>query len=62
MAWECPYHTRPRQGRVASVLQAHEMPVIVVADEAASAGLLVDVIDECKLAGAARVHLAARPE
>jgi biopolymer transport protein ExbD len=38
------------------------MPVIILVDESATSGLLVDVIDECKLAGAKQVSIAARAE
>jgi hypothetical protein len=38
------------------------MPVIILVDESARSGILVDVIDECKLAGAKRVSVAARRE
>lgn len=36
--------------------------VIIIADENSRIGLVVDVIDECKLAGAKRVSLATRLE
>ena len=36
--------------------------VIIVADKAAETGLLVDVIDECRLAGAKRVSIASSVE
>ena len=45
---------------VKRMLQAEEVPVIIQADAAASSGLLVRVIDEAKLAGAAKVSLATR--
>jgi biopolymer transport protein ExbD len=45
---------------VARMLQQEEIPVIIQADAAAPAGLLVRVIDEAKLGGAAKVSLAAR--
>ena len=44
---------------VSRLLADHKVPVVVVADKAAPAGLLVNVIDECKLAGATQVSLAA---
>jgi len=37
-----------------------EVPVIVQADASAVSGLLVKVIDECKLAGAVKVSVATR--
>lgn len=39
-------------------LQKEDIPVIIQADAAAQAGLLVRVIDEAKLAGAKKVSLA----
>ena len=45
---------------VARMLQKEEVPVIIQADAAAPSGLLVRVIDEAKLGGAAKVSLAAR--
>lgn len=39
-----------------------EMPVIILVDKSAESGLLVDVIDECKLGGAKSVSIAARSE
>ena len=47
---------------VARELARKEMPVILLVDESARSGALVDVIDECKLAGAKRVSIAARRE
>jgi biopolymer transport protein ExbD len=56
-----------REGRLVRALVARElaerqMPVIILVDKSARSGLLVDVIDECKLAGAQRVSIAARRE
>ena len=42
------------------MLQKEEVPVIVQVDAAAPSGLLVRVIDEAKLGGAAKVSLATR--
>lgn len=50
------------RGLVARLLEHKTMPVILLADRQAAAGLLVDVIDECKLAGAAQVSIAATRE
>ncbi len=47
---------------VARELAEREMPVILLVDESARSGTLVDVIDECKLAGAKNVSIAARKE
>ena len=47
---------------VARELAEREMPVILLVDESARSGALVDVIDECKLAGAKTVSIAARRE
>ena len=37
-------------------------PVVIVADEASRSGLMVRVIDECKLAGAADISVATKTE
>ncbi|OGV65002.1 MAG: biopolymer transporter ExbD [Lentisphaerae bacterium RIFOXYA12_64_32] len=50
------------RGTVARLLQNRDLPVILIADENSRSGLVVDVIDECKLAGAKRVSLAANRE
>ena len=41
-------------------IEQEQMPVIVLVDKAAPSGTLVNVIDECKLAGAKNVSIAAR--
>ena len=50
------------RGLVSRLLQTREMPVILLADQAAHAGVVVDIIDECKLAGAKQVSIAANRE
>jgi biopolymer transport protein ExbD len=50
------------RGVVAQQQHAQPCPVVIVADQASRAGLLVDLIDECKLAGAAQVSIAAARE
>ena len=50
------------RGLVARLLGTEAMPVIVLADQATEAGLVVDVIDECKLAGAKQVSIATARE
>lgn len=47
------------QPLVKRLLQKEDIPVIIQADSAAASGLLVRIIDEAKLAGAAKVSLAA---
>lgn len=47
------------QPLVKRMLQAEEVPVIIQADGASQSGLLVRIIDEAKLAGAAKVSLAS---
>lgn len=47
------------RGVVARQLREREAPVIILADGGAQASPLVDVIDECKLAGAKQVSIAA---
>ena len=50
------------RGLVARLLQAQEQPVILLADQTSDTGIVVDVIDECKLAGAQQVSIAAKRE
>jgi len=50
------------RGLVARLLRAGEMPVIVLADQASRTGAVVQVIDQCKLAGAKQVSIAATRE
>lgn len=50
------------RGLVSQLLREKTMPVIILADANARTGPLVDLIDECKLAGAAQVSIAARRE
>ena len=50
------------RGLVARLLREQQRPVIIMADDDSRSGTLVRVIDECKLAGAERVSLAAARE
>jgi biopolymer transport protein ExbD len=50
------------RGVVARLLKSRDMPVVIIADEGAAAGRLVEVIDQCKLGGADKVSIAARRE
>lgn len=50
------------RGVVARQLREKESPVIILADGDARTSPLVDVIDECKLAGARQVSIAASRE
>ncbi|MDD8044666.1 MAG: biopolymer transporter ExbD [Verrucomicrobiota bacterium] len=50
------------RGVVAHQLLEREAPVIILADQNARAEPLVDLIDECKLAGAKQVSIAAVQE
>lgn len=50
------------RGLVAQRLREKQTPVIIIADEESRSGRLVDLIDECKLAGAKQVSIAARRE
>lgn len=50
------------RGLVARLLQERDMPVIILADDSSHTGMVVRVIDECKLAGATSVSLAARKQ
>jgi biopolymer transport protein ExbD len=46
---------------VRRLTQKEPLPVILEVDERASAGIVVRVIDECKLGGARTVSLATKP-
>ncbi len=48
------------RGLVARLLRENPRPIILLADEEGRSGTLVRVIDECKLAGAEQVSLAAK--
>ena len=50
------------RGVVARQLREKEAPVIILADGASETSVLVDVIDEAKLAGAEKVSVAAGRE
>jgi len=50
------------RGLVAREIREHDLPVILLVDRHADSGTLVDVIDECKLAGAKNVCVAATKE
>lgn len=50
------------RGLVSRQLREKDVPVIVIADETSRSGRLVDLIDECKLAGAKQVSIAAQRE
>jgi len=50
------------RGVVAQQLLDKELPVIIFADDASRSGRLVDLIDECKIAGAKHVSVAASRE
>ena len=48
------------RGLVTRLLRDNEMPVIILADTVSQTGTVVQVIDECKLAGAKVVSIAAK--
>lgn len=50
------------RGVVSRNLKDQDMPVIIAADRVAHTGVVVDVIDECKQAGAHQVSIAAQRE
>lgn len=50
------------RGIVSRQLQEQDMPVIVTADRVSHTGTVVDVIDECREAGARNVSIAAERE
>jgi biopolymer transport protein ExbD len=47
------------RGLVARLLESQNMPVVIVADEVSRTGIVVQVLDQCKLAGARQVSIAA---
>ncbi len=50
------------RGLVSRLLKDRERPVIIIADAQSRSGIVVDVIDECKLAGAKQVSIATEAE
>lgn len=50
------------RGLVAQHLRDRDVPVVVLADTSSRSGMLVDLVDECKLAGAKQVSIAASRE
>lgn len=47
------------RGLVAQQIREREVPVVILADSGSNTGRLIELIDECKLAGAAQVSVAA---
>ena len=50
------------RGLISRLLKSRDLPVIIIADEQAVTGRVVETIDQCKLGGAQRVSIAARRE
>lgn len=50
------------RSHVSRLLKNENRPVILMADKSTLSGVLVDVIDECKLAGAKTVSIASERE
>lgn len=50
------------RGLVARMLKEQDRPVIVLADESSKSGIVVKVIDECKLGGAKIVSIATEAQ
>lgn len=50
------------RGVVRQQLRDRQIPVVIVADTQTPSGLLVDVLDECRLAGAQQVSVATQRE
>lgn len=46
------------RGLVSRMLKEQDRPVIIMADEGSKSGIVVDVIDECKIGGAKVVSIA----
>jgi len=51
--------TRVR-GLVSRLQRERDMPVVIIADETSHTGVVVQVIDQCKLGGAKQVSIAAK--
>jgi biopolymer transport protein ExbD len=47
---------------IAHMIRGEDRPVVVIADSMSYSGLLIDVIDECKAAGAQEVSVATETE
>lgn len=52
-------HLNGVRGLVAQLLRQGPAPVVILADESARSGLLIELVDECRLGGAAQVSVAA---
>lgn len=50
------------RSQITQALGGRTLPVVVLADESSATGLVVQVIDQCKLAGASEVSIAAARE
>lgn len=50
------------RGLVSRMLKEQDRPVIIMADESSKSGVVVDVIDECKLGGAKIVSIATEAQ
>lgn len=50
------------RGLISRLIKNGNRPVILVADRNSRSGQLIEMIDECKLAGAKQVSVAATPE
>jgi biopolymer transport protein ExbD len=48
------------RGLVSRLLRERDMPVVIIADETSHTGVVVQVIDQCKLGGAKQVSIAAK--
>lgn len=55
-------HLNSVRGLVARLIGSEDRPVILNTDKNVPSGFLVDVIDECKLAGASNVSIATERE
>lgn len=50
------------RARVRRLIHRKQVPVVIIPDRAARASVIMDVLDECKLAGANSISLAAEKE
>lgn len=55
-------HLNAVRGLISQLIGREDRPVILITDKQVASGLVVDVIDECKLAGAKSISIATERE
>lgn len=55
-------HVNAVRGLITQLISREERPLVLIVDRSAPSGLAVDVLDECKLAGAKQVSVATERE